>query len=49
MAALMRAKKLPSLKDLLHPPETKVLAKAEIGRRKQEHAELVVRMTRNGE
>ncbi len=43
-AALGRAKRMPSLKSLLNPGETKVLTPDEKARRQAEHEELMKRM-----
>ena len=40
VAALQRTKKLPSLKRLLHPPQTKVLEGEELDRRAAEFEEM---------
>jgi hypothetical protein len=44
VAALGRTKKLPTLKRLLHPPETKLLGPDEAAARAAEFAELKQRM-----
>jgi len=46
MAALSRAKRLPSLKRFMGIPASKRLSKDEAKRRAQEHAEMVERMGR---
>ncbi len=47
-AALCRTKRMPSLKSLLNPGETKVLSPDEKARRRAEHEELIKRMGKRG-